>query len=527
MRKFLLVLILVLAFGLRFYQLGTIPAGIHGDEASQAYNAFSLVKTGMDRYGQSWPVLFRSLGSYQPPLYTYLTTVSVAVSGNSILAARVVSALSGVTLVVLTFVFGFRLKVAKRPYYLGLLAAFLVAISPWSVFFSRLAVEANLGVALFVGGLVLLFASLKKQYLFFMACLLLGLSTQAYYSERLIVWVVVPSFLYLYRVYFLRLKSVVLLGILLFIVVQIPHIYTIQTGAFARRFNQVGYIESGKNLAEVFLSNYLIYFHPKNLFFDSDSGLGRTMPGLSVFYPWMMAALIAGLIFCLKNLVLKEVRFLLILLIITPLPAALTGDVFYPLRTLDYLWILTIVCSIGIFWLFSYLKSRRLIVLLTALVIVYSLFSLGVSYFVLFKFEKARYYGYTHVELVKVLGNYHDKKILVDSARDPGIGVRIAYLTGFDPNNLQSQLRSQMVSTYYSDVVNSDEVYRIDNITVSPIYWAKICESDLLVGDEVAISDSEVSEHHLIQKFEIKDLSGGMRLRGFEIDRVRECHEEG
>lgn len=47
----ILVAIFSLALFLRFYQLGSNPAGLHGDGASQGYNAFSILHTGKDRYG--------------------------------------------------------------------------------------------------------------------------------------------------------------------------------------------------------------------------------------------------------------------------------------------------------------------------------------------------------------------------------------------------------------------------------------------------------------------------------------------
>ena len=105
LKYFLLLLIIGLAFFLRFYKLGEIPSGIHPDEESHGYNAFSLLKTGRDRYGQSAPVLFRSFGSYQPPIYTYLAMIPVSAFGNTIASVRSVSAVVGTFLVVITYFF--------------------------------------------------------------------------------------------------------------------------------------------------------------------------------------------------------------------------------------------------------------------------------------------------------------------------------------------------------------------------------------------------------------------------------------
>ena len=50
-KYFLLLLILLLALFLRFWQLGEIPSGIHMDEADTGYSAYSILKTGLSQYG--------------------------------------------------------------------------------------------------------------------------------------------------------------------------------------------------------------------------------------------------------------------------------------------------------------------------------------------------------------------------------------------------------------------------------------------------------------------------------------------
>ncbi len=200
---FLLILILALASFLRFYKLESIPAGLHADGASQGYNAFSLLNTGKDRYGQSWPILFRAFGYYQPPLYTYLTTIPVAFLGNSQFSAHFISALSGFVLVVITYLLVLILFSEKKErYVLALISSLTVAIAPWSVFFSRLAVEANLGLLLFVISLLLFVYSLKKIQILPLASLMLGISTHAYYSERLISVIFLPFFLIYFKNYY-------------------------------------------------------------------------------------------------------------------------------------------------------------------------------------------------------------------------------------------------------------------------------------------------------------------------------------
>src|SRR3989337_4038272 len=96
--------VVLVAVALRFYQLDRIPPGLIIDEASEGYNAFSILHTGKDRYGQIFPILFRSFGSFQAPLYTYLSVIPIYLFGNSIFSIHFVSAVSGVILVITTFI---------------------------------------------------------------------------------------------------------------------------------------------------------------------------------------------------------------------------------------------------------------------------------------------------------------------------------------------------------------------------------------------------------------------------------------
>ncbi len=132
--KLKLILILLLAAALRFYQLGRVPSGFVNDEAAFGYNAYSLLKTGRDEFGQSWPVIFQSFGEGKLPAYIYLTIPSVAIFGLNEFAVRLPSALLGVATVF----------VISRW---SLLAGLVLATLPWHIHFSRAAFEAN--VALF------------------------------------------------------------------------------------------------------------------------------------------------------------------------------------------------------------------------------------------------------------------------------------------------------------------------------------------------------------------------------------------
>ena len=119
--KIALLLILLLAAFLRFYRLDA--QSLWADEG----NSVSLS-------GRSLPYITAGAAhDIHPPLYYYLLHFWMLVFGNSEFAIRVLSALLGTGLVYLTYLLGRYLS----NHWLGLIAAFLSAISPFQVYYSQ------------------------------------------------------------------------------------------------------------------------------------------------------------------------------------------------------------------------------------------------------------------------------------------------------------------------------------------------------------------------------------------------------
>lgn len=519
-----LFLIVTLAIVLRFFKLGEVPLGFHQDEVSQAYNSFSILNTARDRYGQFLPILFRSFGSYQPPVYTYLTTIPIYFFGNTIFAARSTSAFFGVLIVVVTYLIVETLANLKYRHNLALLSAFVVAISPWSIHFSRRVVEGNLGLFFFLLALYFFLRSLKKIKYILPACLALGISTHAYYSERLISMIFLPFLLIYFRTYYLKHKKWAAYGLLLFGLTLIPHTVTVFSGAFASRFDQVSYIGNHSLVGE-FGKHFISYFSPKNLFSDIGSGLARVSPNLGVFYDWFFFPFLAGLYFLGKTIDGKFIRFMGIFVFISLIPVSLTGDVFYPLRALEFFWILSLVISIGLFEAGSLIKEKIIKWLIFFALVIYSLASFYVSYFVLFQHETTENVGNTYISLFQEMDKYKGYIVVLDSTRDPAAGLRIAYFREYDPKKLQTLLGRQLTTSYYSGQVNGQELYIIDNIQVRPIYWEKDrCSArTVLVGDSLAFSNEQIDQHHLKRLFEIQGVNKDVVLRGYETNPDERC----
>lgn len=533
LNKIILVLILVLACFLRLYRLNDVPAGFHQDEVSQAYNAFAIATTGFDRYGEFMPILFRSFGSYQPSVYTYLSTIPVTIFGNTIFAARFLSAISGVGVVLFAYLIIVSLIKSDKKYTLALSAAFILSISPWAIHFSRRVVEGNVGLFFFLFSLYLFIHSLKKIKLLPVAMLVLGIATHAYYSERLIAVMFVPLFIFVYRDYFLKHKKVVFISLILFFLTLIPHIWILTSGAFARRFDQVSYFSNDTQglprflyITIEFIRHFLGYISPKNLFADTGSGLARVSPDLGVFFEWMFLPFLLGLWTLIKSKESDLKKILIILFPISLVPASLTGDIFYPLRALVFLFLISVIITLGILPIYDFFKNKKVRTLVLGGVLLFSYFNFYISYFVLFQYETTEYVGGSYIKLNEYLEKYKDKNIVIDSARDFAIGLRIAYLNEFPAGELAKQLRPQLTSSYYSSEVGVLETYKIDNIIIRPLRWGldSCSPNTLVIGDEFAISSEQATEHKLKKEFVVNGNEGNPILVAYSTHPDFRCN---
>src|SRR5262245_1334084 len=83
--------ILVIAAATRWVGLSWAPPQLNQDEASNAYDAYCLMKTGMDRWQHRWPLILKAFGEgdSRPALYAYCTIPFLAVMGMENVAVAV------------------------------------------------------------------------------------------------------------------------------------------------------------------------------------------------------------------------------------------------------------------------------------------------------------------------------------------------------------------------------------------------------------------------------------------------------
>ena len=136
----LLVLITLAGAFLRLWQLRHAPPGLEQDEALGAWMSWCLLHTGRDMSGQPWPIFYaHGIGDSPPTLSFYLTIPFQWLGGLSPVTTRLPGALAGALCVPLLAWVANRLFDVRA----ALIAATLLAFSPWHLFVSRFGVGAS------------------------------------------------------------------------------------------------------------------------------------------------------------------------------------------------------------------------------------------------------------------------------------------------------------------------------------------------------------------------------------------------
>ena len=161
---------------LRFLCLGSFPPGLNQDEASIGFDAWSLLRWGMDRNGDSWPVLFVSWGSGQNVLYAYLSLPFLALFGLSAASLRLCAAFWGSVSLAAFWLLARR--TLGRGF--GLLSLALLALDPWHLTMSRWALESNLLPAFLLLGTLALSYVNQKPWMLCLSAALYALGLYAY-----------------------------------------------------------------------------------------------------------------------------------------------------------------------------------------------------------------------------------------------------------------------------------------------------------------------------------------------------------
>jgi len=445
MKKILLTLLLILflAAFLRLFKISSAPPSLNWDEVSHGYNAYSIITTGKDEWGQQFPfTAFRAYGDYKLPLYIYLTAPFTLLGLNE-LTVRLVSIISGICAVGLSF---FLTQYLFKNYKISLLSSFLLAISPWHILLSRAAFEANLALFLVILATWLFFKGLAKRTFLPLAFLTFGLTFYSYNSAKVFTPLFVFSLVIIYRKELLKNVKIFLLSLILFLILFTPHLILLPTAQGQARvfwssildqgaINQINELRTTSNLplfvpvvfynkpvylVSHFLSNWVSHFSPKYLFLEGGSNFQYSIPHRGIMYaieaPFLLIGLFALLISRKKGAILVLVWFA-----IGPIASSLTRDSPNVLRSILTLPSPQIICAFGFITFFSFVRNRKYHFFAWGLfltVLAVSFASFAFDYFGQYRENYSFAWQYGYKEVAKFVGkNYHSYDRIIVSKK--------------------------------------------------------------------------------------------------------------
>ena len=385
----LLTLILILGGFLRINNLSETPPSLNWDEAALGYNAYSILNTKRDEYGVFLPLYTRSFDDYKSAIPIYFIIPSIKVFGLNEFGVRFPSALMGTASILLIYLISKRIFAKKQA---ALLSAFVFAIEPWSVHFSRVLHEANMAFFFLILGFLLFLYSKENRKLFPISVAAFMVSMYTYHSNK----VVAPLFLIV--LLFLQRKSVksyskkiIFTSVILSLLFLIPFLILTLAGQVFARVEATSILRlwpktqvlqallanhSFNDLENIIFHNqyyyfawelagrYLSYFSPHNLFIREPQEPVTIVAGNSIFYPFEFVPLVIGMGYLLKNI--RKYKLLFVLLLISPLPAIFTWNWFQPARTMSLFATFSILIGFGAVQIIGYF-SKYFITFITAL----------------------------------------------------------------------------------------------------------------------------------------------------------------
>lgn len=297
----------------RLFAIGRFPNALNVDEASSGYDAFSLMKWGVDRAGNPYPVYLYAWGSGQSVLYSYLMIPVIAVTGLTEYGIRLPMAITGA---ISLYVFYYLIKNIFDNKKYGIIATAFFAICPWHIMKSRWGMECNIFPDLILLASLLLVLGLKKEKtgLQVLAFVVLAISSYSYGTSYLFLPVFVLGTLgYLIYKKELTIKKSIIYLLVMF-VLCIPIIVYIFINTFGleqitigkvtipkllvNRYDEVSTVFSG-NIFENCVNNLLETL--RILILQNDKLEWNAIPQYGLFYLISIVFFVIGLRACIKK----------------------------------------------------------------------------------------------------------------------------------------------------------------------------------------------------------------------------------
>lgn len=340
-KKYILIGFFVLiSIFLHIRQINFPP--LNSDEASFAYNAYSILESGRDEYGKFMPLRFKAFGENKLPVTIYTIVPFISIFGLNDISARLPFILIGVISPVLFFLIT---KKITDNFYIALIASFLASISPFIQIMSRHIHEDLIILVLTIGIVYYLIKLREKFNLKNIAILsvLIGASLLTYHIGKIttlfaLFWIFYTAFSKkITKKMFITTSAILLIPIFLFGITEILNPTTRVSNLFitSNEGFTASIIEQNSEHNNRLIHNkavfgfkkvadqYLSYFSPEFLVQKGDSNVRFGFEGISPISHVEYLMIFFGVYYFFKRKV-KDRYLLLSLLFVAPFAAALS-----------------------------------------------------------------------------------------------------------------------------------------------------------------------------------------------------------
>lgn len=468
--KYILSLIIFIAVVLRFYQLDRIPASITADESALGYTAYSLLKTGADTHGFFFPLTYSAFGSAWTLVgYPLIDIIPQIFLGLNEFSVRLPSALAGVGGVILIYFLADALFKNKKT---ALLAAIVYTISPWNIYFSRMAYEVNLALPFFLSGLLFfvkyIYGNKKDSYLFYSA-VLFSITQFIYYSFVIFIPVFFLGLFLFYRrrivsnkkktaIYIISLLSIVISCLTIFrssigevstlsifndrnIIYERSEVFRTDhavDSVLISKFLHTKYL----GIPYQFAQNYINSFTPGFLF---DKGGSKIVNDIGIFgklYILDSLFLLIGFasLFYRKE---KSLPILSIWFFAAPISSAFTRDAPSSTRLFLLMPLLVLLVAYGInqfIGYFSGLKFGKFAVGIVGLLFLLNFIYFIDLYYIHFNKKRVRFLGYGNEQVVEVSKKFSDYKVVMRGPENFPF-IYFLFYTQYDPKKFRKEVQ--------------------------------------------------------------------------------------
>lgn len=516
MKNIALLFIIILAATLRLYNLDQVPPSASLDEASIGWNAYSVLKTGADEFGDFPLISQRGYDDFRRSTYLLLVVPFIALFDLQTLSIRLPSVL--LSLLTVATVYNIVLVLFKNRTHLSetvaLVSALFLAISPWHVYISRIGHESNACLSFLVFGLFFFLKGLRQNTYMLPAVLFLLLSMVSYYTGQIVVPLVVGSiglvyskqiFLIIFRnktsisiSFFLAAVTIWILFSLFSPQAMIryrgtsalsPEVHPNAFAAWIDKRNQA--VASGNIVGrllynprlfiiKIFTEGYLSHFQPSWLFYNTGQESFKA-PNTGLLYIWQIPFICLGILIVIfsKQFTLQSKLFVLFLFFITALPGAVATQAPHAMRAYNIVPLWQIFTGIGLTYLLFALKQHsRIFLIIVSVFITIQFQQFIVNYFFRFPFEQSKSFQYALAKSVpEILKQRHYTRVVISNTNNLYQSYMLfLYHSMYDPHLYQSF--GGTVSGGYA------ETHRFDRYEFRPIIWEKEDTRDtLFVGN--------------------------------------------